>query len=293
MRNLGINAVVRLVLVSSFAVALLVGAGGAYMLLHDRAVQRTAAEAGRLLSAATAVRSYTDRNIAPLLKSGDKFHAETVPAFAAQMVYRDIEKSYPGYVYREPALRPTNPNDMATPFEVELINRFRGTPELKELSGVRDTKDGRVYYVARPIRAQESCLVCHDTPQRAPAAMVAAYGPHNGFGWKVNEVVALQSLSIPAAEELKETGEIALLLAVGMLLVFGAAYFALTAALETLVTRPLRALATAADRASVGDPPPPIPAGGASEIRALGTAIERLRVSLAKALARIGGGAPR
>jgi HAMP domain-containing protein len=129
--------------------------------------------------------------------------------------------------------------------------------------------------------------VCHDTAQRAPAAMVAVYGPNNGFGWKVNEVVALQSLAIPAAEELKETGEVALLLAGGLLLVFAGAYFALTAALETLVTRPLRTLATAAERASVGEAAPAMPAGGATEIRTLSAAIERLRSSVAKSMTRL------
>ena len=283
MFNPGINGIVRTVLISSFAIALLVGAGGAYVLLHARAVERTAAEAGRLLSAATAVRSYTDANVAPLLKTGDKFHAETVPAFAAQMVYKEIQREYPGYAYREPALRPTNPGDLATPIEVELINRFRESPELKELAGVRNTDNGRVYFLARPIRAAESCLVCHDTPQRAPATMVARYGPNNGFGWKANEVVALQSLTIPAAAELRETGEIALILAGGLLIVFGAAYFVLTAALETLVTRPVRTLARSAEAASLGNKDStPLPASGASEIRTLASAIERLRISVVK-----------
>ena len=79
--------------------------------------------------------------------------------------------------------------------------------------------------------------------------MVAKYGPYNGFGWQLNEVVALQSLTIPAAEELKETGEIAMLLAGGLLLVFLVTYFVLTFSIESLVVRPLRALAQAADAA--------------------------------------------
>ena len=93
---------------------------------------------------------------------------------------------------------------------------------------MRDEGDGRVYYVARPIVAHDACLAFHDTPQRAPAGMVAKYGPVNGFGWKANEVVAIQSLTVPAAEELKETGELALILGGGLLVVFIAVYFALT-----------------------------------------------------------------
>lgn len=288
MFNISTNGIVRTVLISSFVIALLVGAGGAYFILHDRAVHRTAAEAGRLLSVATAIRGYTDQHIVPLLRSNDKFHAVTVPAFAAQTVYRSVQENYPGYIYREPALRPTNPNDLPTPFEVELLTEFRAKPDLKELAGVRHDGNSSVYYLARPIKAQESCLVCHDTPQRAPPAMVAKYGPYNGFGWQLNEVVALQSLTVPAAEELRQTGEIAMLLAGGLLLVFLATYFVLTLSLESLVVRPLRSLAQAAEAASLGtDAGAALSASGAQEIRSIAGAIERLRVSLVKSLKRL------
>jgi protein-histidine pros-kinase len=174
---------------------------------------------------------------------------------------------------------------------VELLNKFRANPELKELTGVRHDGKGDVYFLARPIAAQEACLQCHDTPQRAPAAMVAKYGPHNGFGWKLNEIVAMQSLTVPAAAELRETGEIAMLLAGGLLIVFIVTYFALTVSIDTLVVRPLRALEKAADTASTGnDENVTLPASGAQEIRSIAAAIERLRSSLRKALQQLPGG---
>jgi protein-histidine pros-kinase len=288
MLNISTSGIVRTVLVSSFVTALVVATGGAYLILHQRALQRTEAEAGRMLSIASAVRGYTDQQIAPLLRNDEKaFHAQTVPAFAAQSVYRVLEASNPGYSYREPALKPTNPEDLPTPFEVELLGKFRANAEVKELTGVRDGPKGKVYYLARPLRADASCLNCHDTSQKAPSAMVAKYGPFNGFGWKLGEVVALQSLTVPAAEELKETGEIALLLAGGLLLVFIATYFALSVAIESLVVRPLRSLAHAAEAASVGTAgAAPLQSSGALEIRSIAAAIERLRISLAKAMKR-------
>lgn len=286
--SISTSGVVRTVLITSFVVALLLGAGGAYLILHERAVQRTAAEAGRLLAVATAVRGYTSENITPALRNDDKqFHASTVPAFAAQSVFKLFRTTASGYRYREPALKPTNPEDLPTPFEVELLDRFRANADLKEVDGVRDDGKGRVYYVARPIRAQAECLSCHDTPERAPAAMVARYG-HNGFGWHLDEVVALQSLTVPAAAELRETGEIAMLLAGGLLLVFLVTYFALTFSIDSLLVRPLRALARAADAASLGDDGEvPLPAAGAQEIRSIALAIERLRTSLRKALQQL------
>ena len=130
MFNISTNGIVRTVLVSSFLLALLIGAGGAYFILHDRAVQRTAAEAGRLLSVATAVRGYTEQHIAPLLRSDDKlFHAETVPAFAAQTVYRSVQGNYPG-VFRAMV------NQGARVRWSDLRMTLDGTPEVHPARGV-------------------------------------------------------------------------------------------------------------------------------------------------------------
>jgi hypothetical protein len=284
-----IDGIVRTVLITSFIIALIIGAGGAYLVVHGRAVRHTATEAGRLLTVATAVRSYTTQHIVPALSRDDKtFHAVTVPAFGAQSVFRLAQASNSGYVYREPALNPTNPDDLPTPFEVELIRKFRADARLKELGGVRDDGDGHVYYLARPIRAQEVCLACHDTAERAPAPMVAKYGPHNGFGWKLGEVVAIQSLTVPAAAESQETGEIAMILAGGLLLVFVVTYFVLTWSIDTMLVRPLGAVARAADAASTGgDTDVALAASGAEEIHDIARAIERLRTSLHKSLQRL------
>ncbi len=289
--SISTNGVVRTILITSFIIALVIGAGGAYVILHERALQRTAEEAGRLLTVATAVRSYTSEHVAPALKSDDKFHAVTVPAFAAQSIYRIVRGYYADYNYREPAFRPTNPDDLPGPFEAELLNRFRSNPEVKEITGVRKEGKKNVYYLARPIKAQEACLQCHDTPQRAPAALVAKYGPNNGFGWKLDEVVAMQSLTIPAAAELRGTGEVAMMIAGGLLIVFLITYFVLTVSIESLVVRPLRALAQAADAASTGtDTSTALPVTGAEEIRSIAAAIERLRTSLGKSLQELAKG---
>jgi hypothetical protein len=293
LKSLETTAIVRLVLIASFAFALLLAAGGFYTVLHDRAVKRAALEAGRFLTTATAIRSYTDANIAPALKTvaDTQFHPEIVPAFAAQTIFLKVQENFPGYTYREPTLNPTNPGDLPTPAEVELINRFKNDPTMTELSGVRSTTAGSVYFVARPIKAQESCLSCHDVPQRAPAAMVAKYGPHNGFGWKLGEIVGIQSLTVPTAAELRETGEIAFILAGGLLLIFSATYFALTFSIDSLLIRPLHRLAHAATAASTDTQVPlrsELSNEGTREVRVLGEAIERLRMSLAKSIERLG-----
>jgi protein-histidine pros-kinase len=291
MNGLTTNGIVRLVLVTSFVVAFLIGTTGFYYILHERAVRQTAIEAGRLLTTATAIRAYTSAHVSPDLQRlpPDKFYEQTVPAFATRTVYEKVQETYPGYSYREPVLNPTNPRNRPTPIEVELINRFRADPKLKELQGVREDDNGAFYYLARPITiTDEACLVCHDTPARAPPALIAKYGPVNGFGWHVNETVGIQSLTVPAAQELRQTGEIAMILAGGLLIIFTLTYFALTVPLDFLLVRPLRALAQAADAVSTSsDNRVVMPESGAEEIRGIAAAIERLRVSLSKSLNRL------
>ena len=72
-------------------------------------------------------------------------------------------------------------------------------------------------------------------------------------------------------------------------LIFAVAYFALTAAMEATVAAPLEKLTEAADQASRStSAAPELPNAGAREVRILSEAIQRLRVSLAKALAQLG-----
>ena len=35
-----------------------------------------------------------------------------------------------------------------------------------------------------------ACLTCHSSVEAAPKTMVDKYGPANGFGWNLNEVVS-------------------------------------------------------------------------------------------------------
>jgi len=119
--------------------------------------------------------------------------------------------------------------------------------------------------------------------------MVAKYGPNNGFGWHVGEIVGVQLLTVPVTQQFRSTLELVSILIGGLALIFAIAYFALTAAMEASVAGPLEKLARAADdgsRSSVTTPE--LPSAGAREIRVLADAIQRLRVSLVKALSQLG-----
>lgn len=287
-----IRSILRRILLSVFLVSLIVGTGTFYLVLHDRAVQQAEEQARTLLATALAIRGYTTDHVLPQLSKlpADSFHEETVPSFAAQTVFRALTGQTRGYTYREPALNPTSPNDRASAFEIDLIRQFRDKDELAELTGVHDSGTERLFYVAKPMRiVNPACLGCHDTPERAPPAMLARYGSANGFGWKLNEVIGIQLLTVPVTRQFSGLVTLTASLAGGMLLVFALCYAALSATLDAMLVRPLKALAHAADAASVsGGHAVAVPHGTTAELGSIAAAIERLRRSLARSMAQLG-----
>ncbi len=215
-----------------------------------------------------------------------------MPSFAAQTVFRAVSWNDSIYTYRESALNPTAPADRAVPFEVDLIRQFRADTALKETRGTVDQAGQRLFYLARPIRIDDpKCIMCHDTPQDAPRAMLAKYGPENGFGWKLHEIVGVQLVTVPVTQQFRTTLSLVAILMGSLALIFAIAYFALSASLENAVVTPLAKLADAADQASRNSvATPELPVSGVREIRTLAEAVQRLRVSLAKALSQLSHG---
>ena len=101
---------------------------------------------------ALAVRNYTSTGVKPLLADGGDilFLPHTVPSFAAQTVFAKFKEDFPAYYYKEAALNPTNPEDLAEDWEVELINQLRADQSLDRISTVRDIDGESVYAVAFP-----------------------------------------------------------------------------------------------------------------------------------------------
>jgi protein-histidine pros-kinase len=246
-------------------------------------------QAELMMETSTSTRRYTEQQIKPLLVAHQgqsaQFVAQTVPAFAAINTFNYLRQNYPEYSYREAALNPTNPSDRAVAWEADVINYFRNHPEEQLLIGERDTPTGRALYLGRPLRAQHSCLECHSTPEAAPATMIATYGPANGFGWKENDVIASQIVSVPmiVPEQIADR-------AFGTLLAALAATSLLTlaiidAALFFFVIRPVGQLAHMADRISKGELDiPELPVKGSDEISHLTASFNRMFLSLVKAI---------
>ena len=275
-----------------FLIVFLVGLGATGLLtrslLERNAQDEVLQQARFLFDKALAVRAYTSKQVAPLLETQMKyaFLPQSVPAFSATEVMAALQKNHAEYSYKEATINPTNPRDRAIEWESDVIGEFRKSPEAKEFIGQRDTPAGRALYIARPIRITDgACLRCHSTVEAAPRTLVDKYGPANGFGWQLNDVVGAQLVSVPMAVPLARAHD-AWLLFMGMLsAVFATIAIVLNLMLWWLVIRPVMRLAGIADRVSLGElGAPAFKATARDEIGRLAVSFGRMRKSLVQAL---------
>ncbi len=266
----------------------------AYRFLMRNARAEVIRQAGLMMQGATSTRNYTADRIKPVLESelvrSTHFYPESVPAFAAIRVFQYLRQgAYHDYTYRETSLNPTNPADRAVDWEADIISSFRNQSDTDQIVGERDTPTGRSLFVARPLRAEKTCMECHGLPAAAPKAMLRIYGASNGFGWKLGDVVAARVVSVPMAVPVKEARQAFTELSVAMALVFLCTVATLNWALYILVLRPVRRLSGLADRASTGETGmPEIPVEGRDEISQLTASFNRMYTSLQKAMRILG-----
>ncbi len=288
---MGLRAKFNLTLLAAFAVGFAVAAFVLHGVFVNGAREEVLNNARIMMTAANAIRSYTADDLVPILpmERDGKFVAETVPAFAAQANFKAIQAVFAGYTYREPTLNPTNPSDRAQDWEADIIHAFREDPLKKELTIERDTPLGPTLNLARPVTITDpNCLICHDTAAKAPAAMIRTYGGVNGFGWKLNETVAAQVLSVPMAVPLKLANQAYLTLLGVLLGMFVIVFAIVNLLLHHVVLTPVKKVAAAADAVSLGDETAaPYIKPGKDEISSLSVSFNRMRESLKHAMAMI------
>jgi protein-histidine pros-kinase len=239
------------------------------------------------------MRGYTVGQVRPnLVSDPDKFLPQSVPAFGATEIMHLLQKKYSDYAYKEATLNPTNPRNRAVEWETDIVNAFRSNPAHPEISGMRETPTGRSLYLARPLQIKDpACLSCHTTPEMAPAAMVKIYGAANGFGWKLNEVVGAQIVSVPMDLPIRNANKAFVTFMSSLTVVFAVLFVILNIMLTAMIVQPITALSAAADQISKGRlDAAEFKDSGKDEVSQLGQAFNRMRRSLEKAIALIDKG---
>jgi protein-histidine pros-kinase len=273
----------------------LVGFGAAGMvsrqLLQENAREEVVRNARLMMDTALAVRAYTVEQIKPHLDPQlfDVFLPQTVPAYAATETLANIRKKYPDYGYKEATLNPTNPRDRATDWEADVVQKFRQSSDTTELISERSGATGRLLFIAKPIKiANPACLVCHSIPGAAPASMIKVYGEANGFGWKPDEIIGAQVVTVPMDIPIQNADRALTTFMASLAAVFAVVFLVLNLMLSWLIVRPIRKMSRAADKISTGEfVAEEFAEGGKDEVAVLGSAFNRMRRSLDKAMQMI------
>jgi HAMP domain-containing protein len=284
----------NLVFILLFALGIAASGYVSWDLLQRNAREEVYNSAKLLIDNALAVRTYTSQHIAPLLETQMKyeFRPEMVSAYSAIKVLQNLKEKdaeYKDYLYREPALNPTNPDDTPASWEQDIILQFRAGTVTSPLAGERDTPIGRVLYLAKPLKSPAPCERCHDTPQNAPPLMVAKYGPDHGFGWKVDDVIGAQIIQVPVEVPLVRARHTFITFMISLVSVLVAIGVILNLMLWMIIIRPITRVSKLADQISLGAlDAPEFDVSGHDEIHALAESLTRMRKSMVEALRMLG-----
>jgi protein-histidine pros-kinase len=144
--------------------------------------------------------------------------------------------------------------------------------------------------MARPLQIKDAaCLYCHSTVDAAPKTMIELYGPANGFGWKLNEVVGAQIVSVPMTLPIKRANDTFKVFMISLTGVFAFIFVALNLMLHAIVIRPVTRLSRIADEVSLGNlDAPEFTSKGKDEIATLAGSFNRMRTSLVQAMKMLG-----
>ena len=290
---MGLRMKFNLVLLGVFLVGFGVTGWISNQLLQHNARGEVVRNAELMMETALAIRGYTVNQVAPHLQLQllRVFLPQSVPAYAATETLNELRKKYPDYAYKEAILNPTNPRDRTTDWEADLVHTFRNNADKKEITGERDTPTGRTLYIARPLQIKaEACLACHSVPSAAPASMIKLYGEANGFGWKMNEIVGAQIVSVPMSLPIKNAERAFTTFMISLFAVFAVVFIVLNLMLSWMIVRPIQKMSKAADQVSTGDfAIDEFSEVGKDEISLLGSSFNRMRRSLQKAMQMIEG----
>lgn len=278
----------NLVLFLVFAAGLLTTGFVCRRLLQQNAKAEIMENARIMMEAAIAVRTYTATQIKPLLETQMKysFLPQSVPAYSANSYFSQLQKAFPDYSYKEATLNPTNPINRATDWEADIIEEFRNSRDKTEIIGERDTPNGRALYMARPMKVSSAaCLSCHDTVEGAPRTMVDRYGSANGFGWKMNDIITAQIVSVPTRLAAQRARSVFWTFMGSLAAVFLTFMIVINALLIFLVIRPVNKLSSMASSVSQGHSAiMEFPVSGKDEIAELSQSFNRMGRSLAEAM---------
>ncbi|MEL7243117.1 MAG: DUF3365 domain-containing protein, partial [Cyanobacteria bacterium J06573_2] len=251
---------VTLSLIIVFVIGILFSGITLANVLQNKAQNEVDAKASALMAMNNSIRTYTNDNVQPLLlpklDTQEEFIPEAIPTYSVRETFEYFRKSpeFASYFYKDAALNPTNLRDKADSFEENIVNRFRREPDTKSISGFRNTNGTQLYYTAKPFQLKnESCLRCHTTLDKAPKSQINTYGTENGYGWKLNEIVAAQIVYVPAQQIFNNAYRSFIIVIAVVAMIFTAVIVIINLLLKRTVLQRIQRIARVSEEVSVGN----------------------------------------
>lgn len=294
LKNLKLGTKLNLILISILISAIAICGVLLSRILEHKIEREVADKAFLIIETMNSVRNYTSSQVKPELASRlateANFIPETVPAYSAREVFEGLRKQpkYEDFLYKEATLNPTNPRDKADSFETIMTQKFRQDLQLQEQTGFRTYGKNKFYYIARPLKiGKASCLECHDTVERAPANLINTYGTEHGFGWKLNEIVASQVVSVPASQVYAAARQLKFTVLGIVGSIFVTAIFLINLFLNKSIIKPIKQIAAKSNEISTGDLEIQFTHNSKDEIGSLTKSLNRMVQSLKMAFEMI------
>ncbi|MEL6457268.1 MAG: DUF3365 domain-containing protein [Cyanobacteria bacterium J06621_15] len=291
LKNLQIKQKFTVLLLVILIVGVSVSGTALSFVLRQNAKREVTNTALVLMETMNSVRNYTSTQINPELQDrlAITFLPQSVPAYSAREVFENLrtKKEYKDFFYKEATLNPTNLRDKADSFETKIVERFK-TQNKSEVTGFRSLPGGDIFYIARPLTVtQQSCLQCHSTVAAAPPSIIERYGSAHGFGWKLNEIIGAQVISVPADRVIEKANKSFAVIIGIVSLVFTTVIISVNMFLNRQVIRPLKRITRVAEDVSTGHMEVDFDAVSNDEIGNLARAFKRMKLSLEMAMKRL------
>jgi HAMP domain-containing protein len=291
LRNLKIGTKFNGLLILVFIAGSALSGFALEMVLTQNAEAAIAEESTALMEMVDATRRYSLQHTMPLLKpkldTELRFVQEVVPSFAASAAFEQFRtiEAYKNFAYKDAMSNPTNLKHKADSFETQLIENFKQQPNLKQAYGFLPGFEKKLFYVTRPlIITNQSCLQCHTTPEMAPKSQIRDYGSESGFNWKLNEVLGVKVLYVPAEKVFANGQRISMIVMSIVLGVFALVLVIINILLRTTVIQRIKNIARTAQKVSLGDMNASFQENSNDEIGTLATAFDRMKTSFGLAM---------
>ncbi|MBE9126971.1 MULTISPECIES: c-type heme family protein [unclassified Coleofasciculus] len=257
MKNLKLAPKFTLILSGLFVCAIIISGVALSQVTQQRAEADVTYRAQMLMELMSSVRTYTSKEISPLLaqklETETEFIPQVIPTYSAREIFEAIRQqpNYRDYRYKDAVLNPTNPKDKADEFEAKLVERFRSDPNLDSITGFRSDLDKELFFNARPIVITDrTCLRCHSTLEAAPKSLLASYGSENGFNWPLDKVLGAQTVYIPSQDVFDIAHQLSTVAISIFIVTFALVILLINFLLKRAVIQPIRPMARLARKIS-------------------------------------------